>query len=276
MTESSKHPHQPDYYQTTYAAWYPLFSRIYDLFIRFLFFVINGGFGGARRWHRMIVDWVDPRPGERFIDICCGTGTLSILLAERMAGAGVRAQVGNEAGLEVEAEPGTAEAEGRVSAGAKESPGRVVGLELSPDQLRVARKKPNPGGLTFLEGDAQAIPFPDGHFDKGVICAALHEMPAEVRHQALVEAHRVLRPGGRMVFIEQHQPRSRLKRWTWDLLERLNSEYPTYRDLMRRGLIREIEQGGFRVARSQVIAGGFFQIVMGKKQLDNCTQIGYI
>ena len=230
MTESSTHSSHPNYYQTTYAAWYPLFSRIYNLFIRFLFFFLNGGFGGARRWRQMIVGWVDPRPGERIVDICCGTGTLSILLAERLAGAG-----------------------------------QVVGLELSPHQLRVARKKPNPGGLAFLNGDARSFPFSDGRFDKGVICGALHEMPAEVRHRVLAEAHRILRPGGRMVFIEQHQPKNRFKRSAWDLLERLNPEYPTYRDLMHCGLIHEIERGGFRVKHSQVIAGGFFQIVRGEK-----------
>jgi len=53
--------------------------------------------------------------------------------------------------------------------------------------------------------------------------------------------------------------------WIWDLLERLNPEYPTYRDLMRRGLIHEIEQGGIRVVCSEITAGRFFQIVLGEK-----------
>jgi demethylmenaquinone methyltransferase/2-methoxy-6-polyprenyl-1,4-benzoquinol methylase len=246
MTKPSTHSPQSNYYQITYSAWYPLFSRIYDLFIRFLFFLINGGFGGARRWRQMIADWVDPRPGERIIDICCGTGSLTILLAEQLAGVGevTTAGAGTEAGT---------------------TDGQVFGLELSPDQLRVARKKPNPGRLTFINGDAQQLPFPDGYFHKGIICGALHEMPAGVRHRVLTEAHRILRPGGRMVFIEQHPHRNRLKRWTWDTLERLNPEYPTYRDLMQRGLINELEQGGFRIMRSEVIAGGFFRIVLGER-----------
>jgi ubiquinone/menaquinone biosynthesis C-methylase UbiE len=273
MTASTSYPSPPDYYRTTYAAWYVFFSRINDPFMRSLFFLINGGFGGARRWRQLIADWVDPRPGERVIDICCGTGTLTVLLAERLAGARSAAGTGKEAGvvagdgleIGVEAESGTAEVETAASSDTKGSPGQVVGLELSPDQLRVARKKPHPGKLTFLRGDAQQIPFPEGCFDRGVICGALHEMPAGVRHRVLAEARRILRPGGGMVFIEQHPHRNRLKRWIWDTLERLNPEYPTYRDLMRRGLIREIERGGFRIMRSEVIAGGFFQIVRGEK-----------
>jgi ubiquinone/menaquinone biosynthesis C-methylase UbiE len=178
----------------------------------------------------LIVDWVDPRPGERIVDICCGTGTLTIALAGRLAGVG-----------------------------------EVVGLELSSAQLNVARKKKRSDGLTFLEGDARRLPFADGHFDKGVICGALHEMPAEVRQRVLAEAHRVIRPGGRMVFIEQNQPRRGWKRALFDLLERLNPEYPTYRDLLRRGLTNEIEAGGFRVVRRDVTSWEFFQIVLGEK-----------
>jgi SAM-dependent methyltransferase len=229
MSRPRTQPSPPNYYQTTYSTWYAFFSRIYDPFIRLLFFFLNGGFGGAQRWRQMIVDWVDPRPGDRIMDICCGTGTLSAMLAERLAGGG-----------------------------------QLVGLELSSDQLRMARKKPNPGRLSFINGDAQQLPFPDGHFNRGVICGALHEMPAPVRQKVLAEARRVLRPEGQMVFVEQHQPRNRWKRSAWDFLERFNPEYATYRDLMRRGLINEIEGGGFRVTRSRVIARGFFQIVLGE------------
>jgi demethylmenaquinone methyltransferase/2-methoxy-6-polyprenyl-1,4-benzoquinol methylase len=221
----------PNYYKTTYLRWYKYFSRIYDLFIRLLLFLLNGGFGGAKRWRQSIVDRVDPRPGEKIIDICCGTGTLTIMLAERLAGEG-----------------------------------EVVGLELSGAQLRVAREKKRHQGLTFLEGDAQKLPFENGYFDKGIVCGALHEMPGVVRREVLSETHRVIRPGGRMVFVEQNSPQRKWKRTLFDLLERLNPEYPTYKDLMQSGLINEIEAGGFRVVRSEVVCWEFFQMVVAAKQ----------
>jgi type I restriction-modification system DNA methylase subunit len=36
-------------------------------------FIFNGGFGGLRRFRELIIKWIDPQPGEKIIDICCGT-----------------------------------------------------------------------------------------------------------------------------------------------------------------------------------------------------------
>ena len=219
----------PDYYVRTYEHWYKWFSRIYDHFTTatcFLFY----GFGGERRFRESIVDRLNPQRGERILDICSGTGTLTIMIAKRLAGKG-----------------------------------EVTGIEISPDQLRIARRKEKPDGLSFIEGDAQDIPFPDSYFDKSTIFGALHEMPREVRRNVLSEAYRVIRPEGKIAIVEQNKPERKWKSLLLDFLEMFNPEFPTYKDMLECGLANEIKQAGFRVIETDTACWEFFQIVLAEK-----------
>jgi len=220
----------PDYYRRTYEKWYSWFAYIYDPFVKMFLFLLGGGFGGERRWRGLIVEWINPQPGEKIMDICCGTGTLTIMLGNKL--------VGTE---------------------------EVVGIELSAAQLRIAHKKEKPDNVSFMEGDAQDIPFPDCHFDKGVICTALHEMPREVRQNVLMEAYRVIVPGGNIVIVEQNKPAQKWKRSLFDFMERFNPEYQTYKDMLKCGLTNEIERAGFKIIRRSTIIWEFFQIVLAEK-----------
>ena len=220
----------PDYYRRTYEKWYSWFAHIYDPFVKVIFFLLNGGFGGERRWRELIVRWINPQQGEKILDICSGTGTLTIMLAKRLAGRG-----------------------------------EVVGMELSPAQLKIVRKKQKPNNLTFIEGDAQDIPFSDCYFDKGVICGALHEVPQEVRQNILSEAYRLIRPGGKIVIFEHNKPDRKWKASLFNFLEHFNPEYLTYKDLLKCGLTNEIEQARFRIIRSDTTSWEYFQIVLGER-----------
>jgi len=144
--------------------------------------------------------------------------------------------------------------------------GTVVGIEISADQLRIAHKKKKPDNVSFIEHDAQDIPYPDCHFDRAVICGALHEMPKEARRNVLAEAFRVIKPRGAIVIAEHNRPAQEWKRWLFDLLERFNPEYRTYKDLLESGLTNEIERAGFRIVRRKIISWDFFQRVLAKKQ----------
>lgn len=81
--------------------------------------------------------------------------------------------------------------------------GRVVGVDLTPAMLDVARQRITRSAWTNVEAreaDAAQLPFPDASFDK-VICAyALNIIPEYVR--AIEEVRRVLVPGGRFVSLE--------------------------------------------------------------------------
>ncbi|HEU0195213.1 MAG TPA: methyltransferase domain-containing protein [Gaiellales bacterium] len=78
----------------------------------------------------------------------------------------------------------------------------VTGLDLSADQLRVARRRTPDGRVRLVQGDAMRMPFPDGSFD-AVVSFFSHtdvdDFPALVRETA-----RVLRAGGAFVYIGLH------------------------------------------------------------------------
>lgn len=103
-----------------------------------------------------------PARGERVLDVGCGSG-LDARVAARMVGAG----------------------------------GRVVGLDFSPEMLRVARgaeAAPAGGNLEFREGDVERLPFEDGAFDVVLSNGVVNLVPD--KGAAFREIRRVLRAGG--------------------------------------------------------------------------------
>lgn len=111
----------------------------------------------AAPWAVRVADAALLAPGDRVLDVACGTGAVA------------------------------REALGRVG-----PEGEVRGVDLSPDMLAVARR--NLPGLDLREGRAEELPFEDGSFD-AVLCQ-FGLMFFEDRQQALREMVRVLRPGG--------------------------------------------------------------------------------
>lgn len=104
-------------------------------------------------------------PGERVLDVGCGSGAVTRTVARRVA-------------------PG----------------GRVVGFDASPALLKVARELADEaglgGGIEFKPGDCRALPFPDASFDAVLAATTLSHVPDPGR--ALAEMVRVTRPGGRV------------------------------------------------------------------------------
>jgi ubiquinone/menaquinone biosynthesis C-methylase UbiE len=111
----------------------------------------------------ILLEHADPQPGERVVDVACGTGVVARQAAPRM---------------------GTA--------------GTVVGVDLNPAMLAVARSLPAPEGapIDWREGSALALPLPDDAFDLALCQAGLQFFSD--RLQALREMHRVLCSGGRV------------------------------------------------------------------------------
>lgn len=84
---------------------------------------------------------------------------------------------------------------------------RVVGVDLTAAMLDIARKEARRrgvGNVTFQEADAEALPFPDASFDVVTCRIAAHHFPDVERFCR--EAARVLRPGGRLVVVDNVAP----------------------------------------------------------------------
>ena len=80
---------------------------------------------------------------------------------------------------------------------------RVTGLDFSPEMIAAAKAKlagSGVEGVSFVEGDAMALPFADGTFDATTVSFGLRNMPDY--GAAVAEMSRVLRPGGRFLCLE--------------------------------------------------------------------------
>ena len=75
-------------------------------------------------------------------------------------------------------------------------------VDLSPEMLAIAKNEENE--INIYEQDATATGFNNGHFDVAIISFALHEKDLSVRENLLEEAHRILKPGGRLLIVDFH------------------------------------------------------------------------
>ncbi len=131
--------------------------------------------GGIHRlWKSTMIDWLRPRAGQDFIDVAGGTGDVAFRILERLKDAGSTAA------------------------------SRVVVCDLTPAMLAVGRDRAIDrgmlSGIEWVNGDAENLPFAERSFDAYTVAFGFRN----VTHldQALTEARRVLRPGGRLLCLE--------------------------------------------------------------------------
>jgi demethylmenaquinone methyltransferase/2-methoxy-6-polyprenyl-1,4-benzoquinol methylase len=165
-----------------YTPGEPRAAKVNDLFgaIARRYDLLNDvqSFGLHRRWKRRVIELAAVRPGNRALDLCCGTGDLALALARRGA--------------------------------------EVTGVDFSPAMLEIAeaRRKRNfksqISNLKFLPGDALQIPFPDASFDIVTVGYGLRNLTSW--EKGLAEMHRVAKPGARLVVLDFGKPANALWR----------------------------------------------------------------
>jgi ubiquinone/menaquinone biosynthesis C-methylase UbiE len=137
---------------------------------------------------------------------------------------------------------------------------RVAGVDLSPHYLAKARENLAPWSRTaLLNAAAEALPFADGEFDAVSCIYLFHELPRAVRLAAAAEIRRVLKPGGRFVFVDSLQPGDHPP---FDpLLERFPqaTHEPYYADYLNQDLADLFAEAGFETV---AIDRAFFSRIM--------------
>lgn len=149
-------------------------ARYYDLVTGLL------SFGHGRVPYARLAGLAGVAPGERVLDVGCGTGSLA---------------------LAAQALVGTA--------------GTVCGIDASAPMIERAMRKARQRGVPvdFRLGRAEALPFADGSFDAVYGTLMLHHLPRSVRRRCVTEMARVVAPGGRVLVVDYHASSVRHDGW---------------------------------------------------------------
>ena len=139
--------------------------------------------GIHRIWKDAMMDWLAPRPGQRLLDVAGGTGDISFRFLKRAG------------------------------------QGHATVLDLTEPMLIEGRKRAEAAqmadSLDWVVGDAMALPFPDNTFDVYTISFGIRNVTRP--QEALNEAYRVLKPGGRLMVLEFNQIPNELMQKVYDL-----------------------------------------------------------
>ena len=218
-----------------FAAVAPRYDLINDL----------QSFGLHRWWKARLIRLARIRPGDAALDVCCGTGDVSLRLA---------------------------------AAGAK-----TTGIDFSGPMLEIARQRasrlPEPARPgRFLQGDALHLPFPDAQFDVVTISYGLRNL-ADFGG-GLRELTRVLKPGGRLLVLDFGKPS--WAPWRWLYFQYLRWVCPVFGRWFcgdadthgyildsllaypaQEGVHRELERLGYAERRVVNLLGGMMSLNLG-------------
>lgn len=146
----------------------------------------------------------------------------------------------------------------------------VVGVDLSEDMLRVARRKNRYDNVSLQICDASELPFRDNSFDVCTVSFGLHEMPSHIRQRVVGEMARVTKPGGIVIIVDHSLPEKGFMRsFIYKLTKLYEARY--YPDFIKSDLIDILKKYGIEVEQEvRLMFGGvgILKCVNNKELID--------
>ncbi len=197
----------------------------HDIFVRLIGMGVNGPNS------RMIIEMAKIKPGDKVLDVGCGTGDLT-LTAKKYAGAS----------------------------------GSAYGIDASPAGVDIAREKAKRSGseVVFEVGLIEKIAYPDAIFDVVISRLVIHHLPDDLKCQGFKEIYRVLKPGGLFFLVDFKSP-------TNPVLARVASALVRHRMMMQsnvQGIPPMLTETGFVDVASGPTRSAFLAFVSARKPDD--------
>lgn len=173
-----------------------------------------------------VVDFINPKQGTKILDIATGTGSQAFAFAE----------IGYD----------------------------VIGIDLSEEMLKVAKKINKYKNVEFKNADAANIPFQDNYFDVTCISFALHDMPISIREKVLSEMLRVTKKSGIITVVDYILPKSKLQKiLIYNIIKLYESKY--YPDFIKSDFHKLIKESGIKIHKEISVLFGTVVIIKGEK-----------
>lgn len=205
-------------------------SKLYDRSLK-----IGLSIFGEKRLRKRTVDLIIPFIdfNDSILDLCCGTGTLTIMLAESCP-----------------------------------SDCKIIGVDLSKGQISQALKKHGNKNLDFKVMDATNLDFDSNSFNFVLVSAALHEMNASVRSTVLQEIQRVLNKQGYLFIFDHHEPSEPKLRFFYNFYLGFWEKFLSHSSEMQRNILKELRISNFKPIKQIIFDDRFFkffQLIICKK-----------
>lgn len=208
------------------ALGYHFLTAYYDLTIKLTM--------PEKKFRGLLVEQIDPRPGEKILEFGCGTGQNLLLVKKQCP----------EADLH--------------------------GLDIDPKVNEIAHRKLQKGRvfvpLDLYEGSA--FPYTTSKFDKVYSCLVFHQLDADAKFACLGEIHRVLKKGGKLVIADWGKADGRRMRLAFGLVQLLDGFKTTNDNVQGRmpDIISEVGFQNVEVSRSINTAVGTFSYFQAIKK----------